>query len=132
MGIGISIVVGTVGAILRYAVTGPANQNGFDVHTGGVILMIVGASDSCSRCCSGAASRRSVVATQSAARGDTPRTATSKAASSARPETTSPAEHSGAIASGRARRRAQTPPGLGRLAAKADPTSGGRARSGAS
>ena len=42
MGIGISIFVGTVGAILRYAVTGPTNQQGFNIHTGGVILMIVG------------------------------------------------------------------------------------------
>lgn len=41
-GIGISIFVGTVGAILRYAVTGPATQQGFDIHTGGVILMFVG------------------------------------------------------------------------------------------
>jgi hypothetical protein len=43
MGIGISIVVGTIGAILRYALTGPVNQQGFDLHTGGVILMFVGA-----------------------------------------------------------------------------------------
>ena len=43
MGIVVSILVGTVGAILRYAVTGPANQQGFNIHTGGVILMIVGA-----------------------------------------------------------------------------------------
>lgn len=43
MGIGISIFVGAVGAILRYAVTGPENQQGFNIHTGGVILMIVGA-----------------------------------------------------------------------------------------
>ena len=42
MGIGISIFVGAVGAILRYAVTAPTNQHGFDIHTGGVILMIVG------------------------------------------------------------------------------------------
>ena len=42
MGIGISIFVGTVGAILRYATTGSANQSGFDIHTGGVILMFVG------------------------------------------------------------------------------------------
>jgi hypothetical protein len=40
MGIGISILVGAVGAILRYAVTAPVN--GFDIHTGGVILMFVG------------------------------------------------------------------------------------------
>lgn len=43
MGIGISLFVGAVGAVLRYATTVPANQNGFDIHTGGVILMIVGA-----------------------------------------------------------------------------------------
>ena len=43
MGIGISIFVGAVGAILRYAVTAPANQHGFNIHTGGVILMIAGA-----------------------------------------------------------------------------------------
>jgi hypothetical protein len=43
MGIGISVLVGAIGAILRYAFTGPVNQQGFDVHTGGVILMFVGA-----------------------------------------------------------------------------------------
>jgi fluoride ion exporter CrcB/FEX len=43
MGIGISILVGAVGAILRYAVTAPINQHGFNIHTGGVILMAVGA-----------------------------------------------------------------------------------------
>jgi hypothetical protein len=43
MGIGISILVGAVGAILRYAVTAPINQHGFNIHTGGVILMTVGA-----------------------------------------------------------------------------------------
>ncbi|HEX9711567.1 MAG TPA: hypothetical protein VGB52_03315 [Actinomycetota bacterium] len=42
MGIFFSILVGTVGATLRYAVTGPANQQGFNIHTGGVILMIAG------------------------------------------------------------------------------------------
>ncbi|HVL89636.1 MAG TPA: hypothetical protein VM841_05300, partial [Actinomycetota bacterium] len=42
LGIVISLLVGAAGAILRYAVTGPANQQGFDIHTGGVILMIVG------------------------------------------------------------------------------------------
>lgn len=42
MGIAISILVGAVGAILRYSVTGPENQQGFNIHTGGVILMIVG------------------------------------------------------------------------------------------
>jgi len=40
MGIGISIFTGVVGAILRYAVTAPKNQHGFNIHTGGVILMI--------------------------------------------------------------------------------------------
>ena len=43
MGIGISVVIGAIGAILRYALTGPVNQQGFDLHTGGVILMFVGA-----------------------------------------------------------------------------------------
>lgn len=43
MGIGISIFVGAVGAVLRYAVTAPTNQHGFNIHTGGVILMIAGA-----------------------------------------------------------------------------------------
>lgn len=42
MGIGISIVIGAVGAVLRYAVTGPVAQHGFNIHTGGVILMVVG------------------------------------------------------------------------------------------
>ncbi len=42
MGIGISVVIGAIGAILRYAFTGPVNQQGFDLHTGGVILMVVG------------------------------------------------------------------------------------------
>jgi hypothetical protein len=42
-GIGFSLLIGTVGAILRFAVNGPANQNGFNIHTGGMILMIVGA-----------------------------------------------------------------------------------------
>jgi hypothetical protein len=41
MGIGISVLIGAVGAILRYAVTGPINQHGFNVHTGGIILMFV-------------------------------------------------------------------------------------------
>lgn len=41
MGIGISIVIGAAGAIMRYAVT--ATAQGFDVHTAGVILMFVGA-----------------------------------------------------------------------------------------
>ena len=43
MGIGISILIGAVGAVLRYAVTGPVAQHGFNIHTGGVILMVVGA-----------------------------------------------------------------------------------------
>lgn len=43
MGIGISVVVGAIGALLRYALTGPVNQQGFNLHTGGVILMFVGA-----------------------------------------------------------------------------------------
>ena len=38
-----SIVVFAVGAILRFAVTVNAVQHGFNVHTVGVILMIVGA-----------------------------------------------------------------------------------------
>lgn len=42
MGMGISIFIGAIGAILRYAVTGSAEQQGFDIHTGGVILMWVG------------------------------------------------------------------------------------------
>lgn len=43
MGIGLSILAIAVGAILRYALTMSANQQGFDLHTGGVILMFVGA-----------------------------------------------------------------------------------------
>jgi hypothetical protein len=43
MGIGISIFVGAAGAVLRYAVTAPTNQHGFNIHTGGVILMVAGA-----------------------------------------------------------------------------------------
>jgi hypothetical protein len=42
MGIALSIIVGAVGAILRYAMTAPANQHGFNVHTGGMILMVAG------------------------------------------------------------------------------------------
>lgn len=38
-----SIVVFTIGAILRFAVTVNTLQHGFNVHTVGVILMIVGA-----------------------------------------------------------------------------------------
>ena len=40
-GIGISIFIGAVGAIMRYAVS--ATAQGFDVHMAGVILMFVGA-----------------------------------------------------------------------------------------
>jgi len=40
MGIGTSIFLIAVGAILRFAVT--VNTEGFDLHTIGVILMIVG------------------------------------------------------------------------------------------
>lgn len=40
-GITISILIGAVGAILRYAMT--ATVEGFNIHTGGVILMFVGA-----------------------------------------------------------------------------------------
>jgi hypothetical protein len=40
-GIGISIFIGAVGAVLRYAVT--TATPGFNLHTGGVILMVVGA-----------------------------------------------------------------------------------------
>jgi len=38
-----SIIVFAVGAILRFAVTLSTYQHGFNVHTVGVILMIVGA-----------------------------------------------------------------------------------------
>jgi hypothetical protein len=41
MGVGTSIVVFAVGAILRFAVT--VQTHGFNVHTIGVILMVVGA-----------------------------------------------------------------------------------------
>jgi|HubBroStandDraft_1064217.scaffolds.fasta_scaffold09070_6 hypothetical protein len=41
MGTGTSIVVFAVGAVLRFAVT--ATATGFNIHTVGVILMIVGA-----------------------------------------------------------------------------------------
>jgi hypothetical protein len=43
MGIAISILLGAVGAILRFSMTAPANQHGFNVQTAGVILMIAGA-----------------------------------------------------------------------------------------
>jgi hypothetical protein len=42
-GVIISIIVIAVGAILDFAVTANTNQHGFNVHTAGVILMIVGA-----------------------------------------------------------------------------------------
>lgn len=41
MGIGTSIVVFAVGAVLRFAVS--VSTSGFNIHTIGVILMIVGA-----------------------------------------------------------------------------------------
>ena len=39
-GIGISVFIGAVGAILRYAIT--TTTAGIDLHTAGVILMLVG------------------------------------------------------------------------------------------
>jgi hypothetical protein len=42
-GLATSIVVFAVGAILRFAVTVNTIQHGFNVHTVGIILMIVGA-----------------------------------------------------------------------------------------
>lgn len=42
-GLVVSIIVFTVGAILDWAVTVSPYQHGFNVHTVGVILMIVGA-----------------------------------------------------------------------------------------
>jgi hypothetical protein len=42
MGIGTSIVLIAIGAILRFAIT-VNNPNGFDIHMIGNILMIVGA-----------------------------------------------------------------------------------------
>lgn len=42
MGIGGSLVLIAAGAILRFAVT-VHNPHGFNIHTAGVILMIVGA-----------------------------------------------------------------------------------------
>ena len=42
-GLATSIVVFTVGAVLRFAVTVSTVQHGFNVQTVGVILMIVGA-----------------------------------------------------------------------------------------
>ena len=41
MGIGASLVLFAIGAVLRFAVT--VNTTGFNVHTIGIILMIVGA-----------------------------------------------------------------------------------------
>jgi hypothetical protein len=41
MTIGTSLFLIAIGAILKYAVT--TNVEGFDIHTAGVILMIVGA-----------------------------------------------------------------------------------------
>ena len=42
-GLATSIVVFAVGAVLRFAITVSTYQHGFNVHTVGVILMIVGA-----------------------------------------------------------------------------------------
>ncbi len=42
-GFATSIVVFAVGAVLRFAVTVNTLQHGFNVHTVGIILMIVGA-----------------------------------------------------------------------------------------
>jgi hypothetical protein len=42
-GLATSIVVFAVGAVLRFALTVNVYQHGFNVHTIGVILMIVGA-----------------------------------------------------------------------------------------
>jgi hypothetical protein len=41
MGVGVSIVVAAIGAILRWAVT-TTSSHGFNVHTVGIILLIVG------------------------------------------------------------------------------------------
>lgn len=41
MGTGVSIVIAAIGAILRWAVT-VQSSHGFNVHTAGVILLIVG------------------------------------------------------------------------------------------
>ena len=40
-GVVISLLIGAVGAMLRYAVT-VTTQHGFNIHTAGIILMIVG------------------------------------------------------------------------------------------
>ena len=42
-GLAASIVVFAVGAVLDFAVTVNPNQHGFNIHTVGIILMIVGA-----------------------------------------------------------------------------------------
>jgi uncharacterized membrane protein len=42
-GLATSIVVFAVGAVLDFALTVTPNQHGFNVHTVGIILMIVGA-----------------------------------------------------------------------------------------
>jgi hypothetical protein len=42
-GLATSIVVFAVGAVLRFALTVSTIQHGFNIHTVGVILMIVGA-----------------------------------------------------------------------------------------
>ena len=42
-GLATSIVVFAVGAVLRFALTVNTYQHGFNIHTVGVILMIVGA-----------------------------------------------------------------------------------------
>ncbi len=42
MGIGTSLVLIAIGAILRFAVTVSTSTHGFNIHTIGVILIIVG------------------------------------------------------------------------------------------
>lgn len=42
LGIATSIIVFAVGAVLDFAVTVSTDQHGFDIHTVGVILMVVG------------------------------------------------------------------------------------------
>lgn len=42
MGIAISILVAAIGAILRYSMTAPADQHGFNLQTAGMILMVAG------------------------------------------------------------------------------------------
>ena len=42
MGIAISILVAAIGAILRYSMTAPADQHGFNLQTAGMILVIAG------------------------------------------------------------------------------------------